>query len=242
MGGSGRPHHRVLAGSEEGFRATSTPVDVRRVPMRSKVLVVLLACSLWSIADHAGGAEAPDWADKRGGAQMQYIENAEEITGYKVRIWSRSAFSVVGYTTMVGKEASVEQFSKDVSADGRLDGLIRSSKVAPWVLGLGSWDPECEGKGDYRYTICIEETQHTNLTPLEKRYPQYPLFRKEIGASDWLCFENFDHGGPNAYELIKLLGYKFHTGGYDVGLHFDAWAPGVVPLSNTMEFWITVVR
>lgn len=178
---------------------------------------------------------------------MQYIENAEEITGYRTRIWTRAAFAVVGYTAIVGevvsgKEVSVERFSRDVRADGRLDGLIRSSKVAPWVLGLGSWDGECEGRGSYRYTICMEETQHTDFTWLEKHYPQHPLFRKKIGASDWMCFENFDHGGPNAYELIKLLGWKFNSGRDDIGLHFDAYPPEGVASGSTMEFWITVVR
>ena len=58
-------------------------------------------------------------------------------------------------------------------------------EVATWVLGLGSWDPACQ-KGGQRYTICIEETEHTDFADLAK---QYSLFPKDIGASDWMCFE-----------------------------------------------------
>ncbi len=173
---------------------------------------------------------------------MQYIERAEEITGYRVRIWTRPAFTVVGYTAVVGKDTSAEQLVRDVTADGRLEGLIKASAVAPWVLGLGSWDPECQGKGDYRYTVCIEETQHTDFVPLQAQFPQHAPFRKRIGASDWMCFEDFDHGGPNAYELIQRLGYQFHMGTDDIGLHFDAYPPSVAPFGAAMEFWITVMR
>ncbi len=41
---------------------------------------------------------------------------------------------------------------------------------------------------------------------------------------------------------MAKLGYAFHTGSFDVGLHFDAYPPGYDPERNpVMEFWITVI-
>ena len=61
----------------------------------------------------------------------------------------------------------------------------QAKTVRPWVLGLGSWDPECEKKGQ-RYTICIEETEHTDFFPLAT---ERPLSTKQIGVSNWMCAE-----------------------------------------------------
>jgi hypothetical protein len=47
----------------------------------------------------------------------------------------------------------------------------------------------------------------------------------------------------NPYRMMPKLGYQFHTGNYDVGLHFDAYPPYYDQVSNpAMEFWITVVK
>jgi len=178
---------------------------------------------------------------------MECLEKSEEITGYRVKIWKRDAFTVTGYTII--DAPSARKFWDDVIADGRLDKLIKASSVRPWVLGLGSWDPECE-KGGQRYTICIEETAHTDFSRLSR---EYRLFTKEIGASDWMCFEMtldkfFERfWRDNPYKMMKKLGYQFHTreGDYSVGLHFDAYPPHLsFPLerNSVIEFWITVIK
>jgi predicted transcriptional regulator YdeE len=176
---------------------------------------------------------------------MEYLEKSEEITGYRVRIMQRKAFKVAGYTIIVPPRSDemVSQFWYDVAADGRLELLKNASSVPPWILGLGSWDPECERHGQ-RYTICIEETEHTDFTQVAQAYH---LFTKEIGASDWMCFEMTQRilderfWKDNPYKMMKKLGYRFHTGDYSVGLHFDAYPPDYDPKRNpVMEFWITV--
>jgi hypothetical protein len=180
---------------------------------------------------------------------MEYLEKSEEITGYRVKIRKREAFNVTGYTIIVppGPPGRVRQFWKDVGTDGRLEKLTKASSIQPWVLGLGSWDPECE-KGGQRYTICIEETEHTDFSRLSE---EYRLFTKEIGASDWMCFELVESvyferfWRDNPYKMMGKLGYQFHTreGDYSVGLHFDAYPPGHDPEKNpVMEFWITVIK
>ena len=184
---------------------------------------------------------------------MEYLERSEELTGYRVKIWKRDAFNVTGYTIIVparpGPGNKIREFWDDIIADGRLGKLTEASSVQPWVLGLGSWDPECE-KGGQRYTICIEETEYTDFSNLSK---EYRLFTKEIGASDWMCFEMtldkfFERfWRDNPYKMMGKLGYQFHTreGDYSVGLHFDAYPPHLsFPLegNSVVEFWITVVK
>ncbi|MHB0879059.1 MAG: hypothetical protein ACYC5O_23730 [Anaerolineae bacterium] len=179
---------------------------------------------------------------------MEYIEGSEALVGYKAKVWKREPFIIVGYTLIVPphNDEMVGPFWFEVMADGRLDALKAASSVPTWVLGLGSWDPECE-KGGMRYTISIEETAHTDFGALEK---EQPLFRMTIGASDWLCFEMTEEKyferfwqQDNPYTMMKPLGYRFNAKGVNVGLHFDAYPPGFATLTNSaMEFWITVVK
>jgi len=179
---------------------------------------------------------------------MEYLERSEEIVGYRVKIMHREAFKIRGYTLIVPehKEYLVPQFWNEISADGRLEKLKKASSVQPWVLGLGTWDAECEKRG-YRYTICIEETEHTDFTSLAQ---EYTLFTKQIGASDWMCFELTEKKGEerdfwkdNPYVMMKKLGYRFNARDDSVGLHFDAYPPDHDPESNpVMEFWITVAK
>ncbi len=178
---------------------------------------------------------------------MEYLENSEEITGYKVKVVHRSAFKIRGYTLIIppAGDDMVAKFWDETLADGRVAQLIAASPTPPWLLGLGSWDPECEKHG-FRYTICIEETGQTDFSSLEK---DHTLFSKEIGESDWLCFitthdrftERFMKDDP--YRMMKLLGYKFNAGNASLGLHFDAYPPGFDPFTQPeMEFWITVKK
>jgi predicted transcriptional regulator YdeE len=176
---------------------------------------------------------------------MEDLQKSEEITRYRAKIMRREAFKVAGYTIIVPRRSDemISQFWCDVAADGRLESLKEASSVAPRVLGLGPWDPECERHGQ-RYTICIEETEHTDFTQLAQAHD---LFTKEIGASDWMCFEitqsilDEQFWKDNPYKMMKKLGYQFHEGDYSVGFHFDAYPPDYDPESNpAMEFWITV--
>ena len=178
---------------------------------------------------------------------MPYIENSETITGYRVKMMYKPAFRVTGFTLIVPpqKVSLVPEFWSTLIADGRLEQLRESSSIRPWVLGLGSWDPECQKHGS-RYTICLEETAYTDFSGLAQ---QYTLFTKQIGESDWMCFELDAQAAyekfwqDNPYKMMGPLGYDFHTGSFDVGLHFDAYPPTYQPEANpAFEFWITVKK
>lgn len=180
---------------------------------------------------------------------MELLASSKELTGYSIKIWKRDPFVIRGYTLIAPPghrgDALILEFWSQVKSDGRLGKLINASSVRPWVLGLGSWDPECPKHG-LRYTICIEETEYTDFTALSQ---EYPLFTKEIGVSDWLCFEIASMElyerlwKDNPYKMMQQLGYQFHTGDFSVGLHFDAYPPDYDPEQNPgFEFWITVVK
>jgi len=176
---------------------------------------------------------------------MEYLEHSEEIVGYKVCIMQKPAFKVTGYTLLVPPQLDemIPQFWSQVTNDGRLELLKNASSTRPWVLGLGSWDPECGKKGQ-RYTICIEATEYTDFTSLAAKHP---LFTKEIGASDWMCFQTAQQvyegrfWKDDPYRMMKKLGYLFHASDLSLGLHFDAYPPDYDLVHHSaMEFWLTV--
>lgn len=181
---------------------------------------------------------------------VRRIENSEEIVGYRVRIWRRDAFRVVGYTRIFppGRkgEAAIPRFWDELIADGRLERLAGASSVPVCTLGLGSWEPECP-KGGQRYTICIEETEHSDFSRLAE---EGGLFTKQIGASDWMCFETtfgeyMDRFWKNnPYTMMGPLGYEFHgASDYSLGLHFEAYPPGFSGgKDQPIEFRISVIK
>jgi hypothetical protein len=176
---------------------------------------------------------------------INYLSESEALTGYKVKVMRLNSFTIKGYTLIVqpDDDAAIPVFWSEVTANGRLERLLNSSPGPTWLLGMGSWDPECPKRGQ-RYTIGIEATDETDFSALAATYP---LFAKDIGATSWLCFElpSVSELGrlwrDDPYRMLKVLGYKFNMGGFDVGLHFDAFPPDYHPETNpAMEFWITV--
>jgi len=180
---------------------------------------------------------------------MELIRDSIEKVGYEVYIERRGPFRASGFTTIVppSDPMGAKRFWDEVIADGRLEKLRKCSSVPTNLLGAGTWDEEVPKNG-YRYTICIEETEHTDFTALSK---QYTLHEIRAGATDWMCFkmtfgkykERFWTDNP--YRMMKVLGYEFHTGSYEVGFHFDVYPPGLsFPLHNSdeVEFWITVKK
>jgi hypothetical protein len=197
----------------------------------------------------AAPAPADPWqvGSSHGRNHMAYLEGSEGTTGYRVWSWRREPFVVAGYTAVLPPGGQEKGFWDGVVSDGRLERLAASSSVQAWVLGLGSWDPECEPHG-WRYTICLEETEYTDFSSLTR---EEGFFRKEIGASEWLCFETAFGTFPvrfwkrDPYRMLEKLGYAFHTGpgDYSIGLHFEGYPPGFVPEPGSpMEFWITVAK
>ena len=110
---------------------------------------------------------------------MEYLEKSEEITGYRVKIRKREAFNVAGYTIIVppGPGKEIRQFWKDVITDGRLDKLTKASSIQPWVLGLGSWDPECEKGGSG--ILSASKKQNIRISPVYQKNTAFSPKRSE---------------------------------------------------------------
>jgi predicted transcriptional regulator YdeE len=177
---------------------------------------------------------------------VSFLERSEEITGYRVKILPKSAFQISGYTLIIppkNETQMIPQFVEELIADGRLETLKRASSIPAWILGLGSWDEECQ-PGGMRYTMCIEETAHTDLNRL---LPQYSLHTQSFEACEWMCFEvpQGNNGlnlfwNDDPYKMLRALGYRFHL---RVGVHFDAYPPEYDEKYNPgMEFWISVAK
>jgi len=172
---------------------------------------------------------------------VEYLEGSEEIIGYKTKIRRKNAFQITGYTLIVPPQSDRQvtpRFWGDVIADGSFEALANTSSVQPWVLGLGSWDPECE-PGGQRYTICIEETEYTDMSHLSGKHP---LHTQKFEACDWMCFEmpNEQLWRDDPYRMLRKLGYRFHL---RVGVHFDAYPPGShLERNPAVELWISVAK
>ncbi len=180
------------------------------------------------------------------GRMVTYLERSEELVGYRVKIERKPAFAVVGYTVVIppqDKTGIIPRFVEETMADGRLETLKQAASVPAWILGLGSWDQKCQPNG-MRYTMCIEETEHTDCHGL---LAQYPIHRQRFDACDWMCFEvpqaRFDtelFWRDNPYRMLRVLGYRFHL---RVGVHFDACPPDHDDMTEPgMEFWISVAK
>jgi transcriptional regulator with XRE-family HTH domain len=179
-------------------------------------------------------------------ASVSPINGSEDTVGYRVKIMHKPAFQIVGFTRIIpphDESNLVGKFVSEVISTGKIDLLRSSSSNPPWILGLGSWDEECE-PGGQRYTMGIEETDETDLRELDLRYK---LHRQAFERCDWICFEvpqdRFDSGRfwvDNPYQMLSDLGYRFHR---RVGVHFDAVPPRHDPEKNPgVEFWISVMR
>ncbi len=124
-------------------------------------------------------------------------------------------------------------------ADGSLEALKQASSVSAWLLGLGSWDSECDSEGGFRYTIGVEETEHTDLSRLPTKHPRHT---QSFEACDWMCFEMTDKQlwRDDPYTMLKNLGYRFHL---RVGVHFDAFPFDHDPETKpVVELWISVTK
>lgn len=95
---------------------------------------------------------------------MTYIPDSANLVGYRVRVERRDAFRIYGFPLIAPAgaegEAAIDALWRDVAADGRLERLVRASSVRPWILGLASWDPECERNGQrYDFWITVTESK-----------------------------------------------------------------------------------
>ena len=145
-------------------------------------------------------------------------------------------------------EEAVQAFWKEVKADGRLEILLKYKTPESSVLGFGSFDSECRKAGGFRYTICIPDSDITDI----KGFKSHSNFNKRIDTSKWVCFEMTKESfiqrfwKENPHALIQKLGYCFNG---PISGHFDVFGNGLTRIyepenqkdnESTVHFWMPV--
>jgi DNA-binding transcriptional MerR regulator/DNA gyrase inhibitor GyrI len=143
------------------------------------------------------------------------IEGSEEKCGYKARLIRESKFRIMGFSTYISfelqseelKAKATQEFWKALKADGRLDALIQHKKPGAPILMFGSYDHECKQHGGWRQTVCLRDSDMTDV----KAFKAYNPFIKKLDASKWICFEiTKETTGLNPHAAAPQLGYTFN--------------------------------
>jgi DNA-binding transcriptional MerR regulator len=179
------------------------------------------------------------------------IEGSEDRCGFKARLFTKSKFSILGFTKIITPElgdGAVQDFWKETQADGRLDTILKYKNPGAPVLGLSSADSESRKAGGWRYTICLSDADITDATAFKAHRP----YIRKIDASRWICydmtkaafFERFWKENPHA--VTQKLGYAFNG---PISGHFDVFPEGITRIydkndskdaAGSIRFWMPV--
>lgn len=181
------------------------------------------------------------------------IPDSEAACGFKAALVVKNKFKIMGFTKILTPEMgemeeAVQAFWKEVKADGRLEILLKYKTPESAVLGFGSFDSECRKAGGFRYTICIPDSDITDI----KGFKSHSNFNKRIDTSKWVCFEMTKESfiqrfwKENPHALIQKLGYCFNG---PISGHFDVFGNGLTRIyepenqkdnESTVHFWMPV--
>lgn len=145
------------------------------------------------------------------------IEGSIEKCGCKASLVAKNKFTIMGFTTFITPEKgddAVQDFWKAAKADGYLDIIQKYKKPGAPVLGFGSYDSACRKHNGWRYTICLSESDITDV----KAFKAHDLFIRKIDASKWVCFDMTKE---------KSIGFNPHTGAPKLGHKFNGPISGV---------------
>ncbi len=165
----------------------------------------------------------------------------------------KNKFKIMGFTKILTPEMgemeeAVQEFWKEVKADGSLDILLKYKTPGSPVLGFGSFDSECRKAGGFRYTICIPDSEIID----KKAFKSISTFNKRIDASKWVSFEMTKESfiqrfwKQNPHAIIQKLGYNFNG---PISGHFDVFDNGHTRIyepenqrdnESTVHFWMPV--
>lgn len=176
-----------------------------------------------------------------------YIENSENICGYKASLIIKEKFIITGYTKILHSGVTETDFRNELISDGRLEYIKSNLKEGAPILGFGSFDSECHKyKGSYRYTICVDVNDVADID----KFKTPEMFTKKIPASKWIRFEmslgvflnKFKVEGRH-HQLVKNFGYKFNG---PISGHFDVYLDGIIEFDETNKdrevyFWMPVI-
>ena len=134
------------------------------------------------------------------------VPNSKEKCGFKANIVTKNKFRILGFTKIMSDAAGADGFIEEVMEDGRLDTLNKYRKPGAPVLAFGSLDLDSQMRGGWRYTICLAESDITDV----EAFMQHNLYVKRIDASRWLIFEYAKGDTFNDHAVCPKLGYTWN--------------------------------
>ena len=153
-----------------------------------------------------------------------YIPGSEEKCGYKTSIVQKNKFRIIGFTEIMIADApgkNPADFEKALLNDGRMDILNRYRKAGAPVLGFGSIDMDSQMRGGWRWTICLAESDITDVDALLKHDP----YVRTIDAAKWLVFEYEKGEAFDDHQTCMKLGYTWNG---IISGSFNVWPDGKI--------------
>ena len=182
--------------------------------------------------------------EKRKPIQLGYIENSEELCGFKASVIKKGGFTVVGYTQIQPGDTPHEDFYVELAADGRLERLKALLKPDAPILVYKSYDSECiqvktkTGVWSFRQTVCADVKDINDIDELGE------VFTQKLPSKHWIEFE-FPRErikAMNPHSDVQKLGWKFSGSG-----HFDVCYDREILMTDenkgaVIKFWMPVVK
>lgn len=135
------------------------------------------------------------------------IIGSKEKCGFKASIATKNKFKIMGFTKiMAGESADPHRFENEIKADGRLSLLSAHKKAGAPILRFSSHDMDSELRGGWRYTICLSESDITDVQAFLKVHP----YVETIDASKWLIFESTRGKLFDDHSVCMKLGYTWN--------------------------------
>ena len=155
---------------------------------------------------------------------FEEIPGSKEKCGFMTKIVTKNKFKIMGFTKIMSGEASVDGFIDEVRHDGRLDILNKYRKPGAPILGFGSHDLDSQMRGGWRYTICLAESDITDV----QAFMQHNLYIEKIDASRWLIFEYTKADAFDDHAVCPKLGYTWNSiisGSFTATPDGEIWKP-----------------
>jgi len=152
------------------------------------------------------------------------IPGSKEKCGFKASIVTKNKFRIMGFTKIMSGDASTDRFIEEIRKDGRLDTLNKYKKPGAPILGFGSHDMDSQIRGGWRYTICLAESDITDV----QAFMQHSLYVEKIDASRWLIFEYTKGDEFDDHAIAPKLGYTWNgiiSGSFTATPDEKIWKP-----------------
>ena len=134
------------------------------------------------------------------------IPDSVDKCGFKASIINKNKFRIMGFTQIMSGDASVDGFISDAKNDGRMGLLNKFRKPDAPILGFGSHDLDSQMRGGWRYTICLAESDISDIEAFMKHKP----YVERIDASRWLIFEYAKGDAFDDHAIAPKLGHTWN--------------------------------